>query len=130
MRGPALFVLLAASGCTSAERPASAASADTAPPAGAPPAPPPDSLVLTLADGGTVWYTLARDARAQDGTPCVERTLEIRRGSERVAVPLLYTRDVPSAPNDTTLEARLYLDCTPRDRYRIDLRTGQPTPIR
>ena len=90
----------------------------------------PDSLALTLSDGATVWYTMQRDARAADGTQCVERTLEIRRDGNRIAVPLLYTRDVPVELNDTTLEARVYLGCTPGDRYRIDSRTGLPTPVR
>jgi hypothetical protein len=86
--------------------------------------------VLTLPNGATAWYTLAREARAADGTPCVERGLEIRRGGTRVAVPLLYTRDIPTAADDSTLEARLYLNCAPGDRYRVNTRTGQPTPVR
>ena len=94
------------------------------------PTPEPDSLALTLSDGASVWYTLAREARAADGTECIERTLEIRREGNRIAVPLLYTRDVPVETSDTTLEARIYRDCAPGDRYRIDSRTGQPTPIR
>ena len=121
----ALLVLAAA--CADRPEPdAPAAAGDSAQAA----PPPPDSLVLELSDGSTVWYTMARDARAADGTNCIERTLEIRRGGNRIAVPLLYTRDVPVEVNDTTLEARVYLGCTPGDRYRIDSRTGLPTPIR
>ena len=116
----------AALACSPAERPAALA-ADSAAPAAAAPA---ESLVLTLPSGATVWYTLARDARAADGTPCVERGLEVRRGGARVAVPLLYTRDIPTAADDSTLEARLYLHCAPVDRYRVNIRTGQPTPVR
>jgi hypothetical protein len=121
-----LCVFAAALACSPGDRPA-AAPADSAPPAAAAPA---DSLVLTLRDGATVWYTLARDASAADGTPCVERGLEIRRGGTRVAVPLLYTRDIPSAADDSTLEARLYLHCAPGGRYRVNTRTGRPTPVR
>jgi len=118
--------LAAALACSPADRPA-AAPAEPAPAAAAAPA---DSLVLRLQNGATVWYTLARDARAADGTPCVERGLEIRRGGTRVAVPLLYTRDIPTAADDSTLEARLYLHCAPGDRYRVNSRTGRPTPVR
>jgi hypothetical protein len=118
--------LAAALACSPADRPA------VVPPDSAGPAPaaPADSLVLTLPIGATVWYTLARDARAADGTSCVERGLEVRHGGTRVAVPLLYTRDIPTAAGDSTIEARLYLNCAPGDRYRVNTRTGQPTPIR
>jgi hypothetical protein len=114
--------------CSRADQPGVAGSADSA--VSPVPAGPADSLVLALAHGGTVWYTLARDARAEDGTPCVERALEIRDGSRRVAVPLLYTRDIPIAAGDSMIEARLYLNCAPGARYRVSTRTGQPTPIR
>lgn len=91
---------------------------------------PADSLLLEAA-GGTVWHTLSREATSPAGERCLERTLEIRRpGAPPVRVPLLYTRDVPRIIDDSTLEARVYLDCTPGDRYRIDMRTGQPTRIR
>ncbi|HEU4828799.1 MAG TPA: hypothetical protein VFT04_06360 [Gemmatimonadales bacterium] len=95
-----------------------------------PPPAPADSLVLAVG-GATVWHTLSRGDTNPAGEPCLERTLEIRRdGAPPVRVPLLYTRDVPRIIDDSTLEARVYLDCTPGDRYRIDMRTGQPTPIR
>lgn len=124
---PSVVLLLLASACTGRPEPdAPAAARDSAQAA----PPPPDSLVLELSDGSTVWYTMGREARAADGTDCIERTLEIRRGGNRIAVPLLYTRDVPVEVNDTTLEARVYLGCSPGDRYRIDSRTGLPTPIR
>ena len=90
---------------------------------------PADSLALQLPDGG-IWYTLSRDSHAPDGSPCTERTLEIRRRGDTVAVPLLYTRDLPELLDDSTASARLYRDCSPGDRYRIDLRSGQPTPVR
>lgn len=96
----------------------------------APDAPPADSLVLEAA-GLSVWHTLSREATGSGGERCLERTLEIRRnGAAAVRVPLLYTRDVPRLIDDSTLEARVYRDCAPGDRYRIDLRTGQPTPVR
>ena len=119
-----------ASACARADEPAAAVSADSTAAPASNRARPADSLVLSLADGGTVWYTLARDARAEDGTPCVERGLEIRDGRRRVAVPLLYTRDLPVAAGDSMIEARLYLNCAPGARYRVSTRTGQPTPIR
>ena len=96
----------------------------------APEAPPGDSLVLEAA-GLSVWHTLSRQATGSGGERCLERTLEIRRdGAPPVRVPLLYTRDVPRLIDDSTLEARVYRDCAPGDRYRIDARTGQPTPVR
>ncbi len=133
-RAAPLAALTAVLACTAGDRPA-AAPADASGPAAAPvevtaPTAAADSLVLTLRDGGTVWYTHARAGRAADGTACVERGLEIRRGTARVAVPLLYTRDIPAALGDSAIVARLYLDCAPGDRYRVNTRTGQPTPIR
>src|SRR5690606_33091746 len=91
---------------------------------------PPDSLILRI-PGATVWHTLSREAMDSSGGACLERTLEIRPDAGRpVRVPLLYTRDVPVVVDDSTLEARVYRDCRPGDRYRVDLRTGQPTPVR
>lgn len=91
---------------------------------------PPDELALEL-PGASVWHTSSREAIGPSGERCLERTLEIRReGAPPVRVPLLYTRDVPRVIDDSTLEARVYLNCTPGDRYRIDTRTGQPTPVR
>ena len=91
---------------------------------------PPDELALEL-PGASVWHTSSREATDSSGERCLERTLEIRReGAPPVRVPLLYTRDVPRVIDDSTLEARVYLNCTPGDRYRIDTRTGQPTPVR
>lgn len=89
-----------------------------------------DSLVLTTPGGAEVWYTLVREARGSDGASCTERGLEIRRDGARLLVPLLYTRDSPQLFDDTTITARLYRDCVPGDRYRVSLRTAQPTPIR
>lgn len=97
-------------------------------PAAAAPAAPPDSLALTAPGGAEVWYTLARPGKAADGTPCVDRALEIRRGETRIPVPLLYTGIPPELVNDTTLRARLSNQCAPGDRYLVNLTTGRPTP--
>ena len=91
---------------------------------------PPDSLVATGPHGVEIWFTLARSDRGTDGTRCVDRTIEIRLGGNHIPVPLLYTEEAPRFVNDTTLEAVLYRACRPLDRYHVDLRTGQPTPVR
>lgn len=91
---------------------------------------PPDSLVATGPQGVEIWFTLARTDRGTDGTRCVDRAVEIRTGGNHIPVPLLYTEEAPRFVNDTTLEAVLYRACRPLDRYRVDLRTGQPTPVR
>lgn len=91
---------------------------------------PADSLAAAGPHDLEVWFTLARDDQAADGHHCTDRTLEIRRGLSRIAVPLLYTGEAPRIVNDTTLEAVLYRGCRPLARYRVDTRTGQPTPMR
>jgi len=87
---------------------------------------PPDSLAIRLPSGTEVWYTLAREDHDSTGAICLERILEIRTKSRKIPVPLLYTRDVPRAINDSTVSARVWNRCTPGDEYRVDLRTGQP----
>ena len=113
--------LLAAAmlGCGGGDRtpPKARASADSVPA---------DSLVLTAPGGVQVWFTLARRAASPDGVPCVDRTIEIRRGDTRVKVPLLYTGTAPELVNDSTLRARLSNQCQPGDAYLVDLRTGRP----
>ncbi|HUF34374.1 MAG TPA: hypothetical protein VMN37_00405 [Gemmatimonadales bacterium] len=94
------------------------------------PAAPADSLALLAPGGVEVWYTLARTGRAADGTPCVDRGIEIRRGDTRIPVPLLYTGTPPELVDDTTVRARLSNQCAPGDRYLVNLRTGRPTPER
>lgn len=91
---------------------------------------PRDSLAASGPNGLEVWFTLSRDDEATDGQHCTDRTLEIRRDTSRIAVPLLYTGEAPRIVNDTTLEAVLYRACRPIARYRVDTRTGQPTPLR
>jgi hypothetical protein len=106
-------------GCGGGDRtpPMAQASADSVPA---------DSLVLTAPGGVQVWFTLARRATSPDGVPCVDRTIEIRRGDTRVKVPLLYTGTPPELVNDSTLRARLSNQCQPGDAYLVDLRTGRP----
>ena len=87
---------------------------------------PPDSLALRTPGGVELWFTLAREDRDGAGRVCVERGLEIREGTRRTPVPLLYTRDVPRAVNDSTVSARLWTACAAGPEYRVNLRTGQP----
>lgn len=87
---------------------------------------PPDSLALRTAGGAELWFTLAREDRDSAGTQCVERGLEIRHGTRRTPVPLLYTRDLPRVVNDSTISARLWTACAAGPEYRVNLRTGQP----
>jgi hypothetical protein len=89
-----------------------------------------DSLVLTAGGGAEVWLSLARAAKGADGTGCVERGLEIRRGGKRVKVPLLYTGSPPVLLNDTTIRAVLWNHCAPGEPYLVDLRSGRPIPER
>ena len=91
---------------------------------------PKDSLALAAPGGVEFWYTLARPGRAADGTPCMDRTLEIRRGGGRIPVPLLYTGTPLELVDDSTIRARLSNQCVPGDRYLVNLRTGRPTPER
>lgn len=86
----------------------------------------PDSLALTAPGGVEVWYTLARPNTAADGSRCVDRALEIRRGETRVPVPLLYTGTSPELVNDSTIRARLSDRCAPGDVYLVDLKSGRP----
>ena len=107
-------------GCGRGDRPPpkAPASADSVPPA--------DSLVLRAPGGVEVGFTLARHATSPNGVPCVDRTIEIRRGDTRVKVPLLYTGTPPELVNDSTLRARLSNQCQPGDAYLVDLRSGRP----
>ena len=106
--------------------------ADPPPPSAAtlPGQPAADSLALTAPGGVEVWYTMARPGTAADGTPCVDRALEIRRGDTRIPVPLLYTGTAPELVDDSTMRARLSSRCAPGDSYLVSLRTGRPTPER
>ena len=121
-RGVVVAVVAAViAGCGGGEGRPPAESAETAQPP-----PPADSLVATAPGGVEVWFTLAGEGRAADGTTCTDRTLEIRHGDRRVPVPLLYTGTAPEIVNDTTMRARLSNRCAPGDAYLVDLRTGRP----
>jgi hypothetical protein len=88
-------------------------------------APPADSLVATGPGGAEIWFTLARTDSGDAGR-CIARAVEIRRGSARKPVPLLYTVWAPEILNDTTFRARLADHCRPGDAYLVDFRTGRP----
>jgi hypothetical protein len=85
-----------------------------------------DSLVATSKDGVEVWFTLTRVGLAPDGTACVERGLEIRRGDTRIRVPLLYTGAAPVLLDQSTMRAELWNHCRPVGTYLVDLRSGRP----
>ena len=121
-RDAALALVLIGCGGESGRPPAAARGAEGQTPA--------DSLALAAPGGTEVWYTLARPGRAADGTACVDRALEIRRGEARIKVPLLYTGTPPVLVNDTTMRARLSKACMPADTYLVSLTTGRPTPER
>ena len=87
---------------------------------------PADSLVLTAPGDVEVWLTLSREATAADGTRCVDRAIEIRRGGTRIQGPLLYTGSALERVNDSTIRARLSNQCVPGDAYLVNLRSGRP----
>jgi hypothetical protein len=89
-----------------------------------------DSLVATAPGGVEIWFTLSREGKAADGTRCIDRAIEIRRGGTRIQVPLLYTGTAPELVNDSTIRARLSNQCVPGDVYLVDLRSGRPVPER
>lgn len=120
------LLLLACAG--PAAKPAADSAATTA--AGPPAAPKlADSLALTAPGGAELWFTDARAATGANGTPCVERVMELRRDGARTPIPLLYTAETPRLLNDSTAEAHIYLNCVPGNLYRINLRTGHPTYV-
>jgi hypothetical protein len=104
--------------CEKADRPASDRGESSA-------AEPADSFALR-SNEVEIWYTLARPSSGTDGSRCVERGLEIRRGGKRIPVPLLYTGESPTLIDDSTLRATLWTDCRPTEVYRVDLRNGRP----
>ena len=119
----ALLVAAVLGGLACAERPARAAAGTTSTSdTGAIPS---DSLATTIGDSTEIWFTLTRHDSGAAGA-CTERALEIRRGTTRTPVPLLYTGAPPEVLDDSTLRARLWNNCTPGDTYLVDLRTGQP----
>jgi hypothetical protein len=122
MRGGLALLAVALSAChdSSQQRVADTA---TAPPSA-------DSLVITLADSTDVWFVAGREDTSASGEICSERLIELRRGDRRIPVPLLYTRSIPQAINDSTLRAALYRHCEVQAWYRVDTRTGLPKPER
>jgi len=88
-----------------------------------------DSLVLTAPGGVTVWLTEGRRGNDSTGTSCFERTIEVRRDSVRLKVPLLYTLSAPTLLDDSTIRAELSLDCRPGAGYRVGFRDGMPHKI-
>ena len=86
----------------------------------------PDSLVLTLAGGNTIWLSTGRRGADSTGKECVERSVEVRRASYRFKVPLLYTIKAPVPLDDTSFRAELYRDCARMASYRVLLKDGMP----
>jgi hypothetical protein len=89
---------------------------------------PKDSLALTAPGGVEVWYIGARAGRDSSGATCIERAMEIRRDGTTTLIPLLYTGEVPTLANDSTLRTNLWLNCRPMRLYEVNLRTGRPVP--
>ena len=91
---------------------------------------PPDSLAMVHPAGVEIWFREGRYAKSLDGqTDCYERTLEIRRGTIRHRVPLLYTLAAPIIIDDTSVKAVVYRNCQPQDPYQVSLNTGRPIPM-
>jgi hypothetical protein len=120
---PAVFIGLLFTGCKPGHR---AAAPDRPSPPDHAADTPSDSLVLATSRGVEVWYSFARASRAADGSPCLERGLEIRRDGRRMQVPLLYTGEAPTLLNDSTMRAILWTNCRPGSVYLVDLRNGRP----
>ena len=55
--------------------------------------------------------------------------MEIRSGLDTLPVPLLYTGAIPKLINDSTIRARIWLNCRPGNTYDVDLRTGFPNVV-
>lgn len=91
--------------------------------------PPPDTLVLTAPGGTTVWLSEGRPAVSATGENCLERTIEIRKDSSRLKVPLLYTVTMPVLIDDTTIQALLAEHCQATRPYRVNLKTARPSPM-
>jgi len=79
--------------------------------------------------GVEIWFMAGRHARDSSGFECYERTLEIRDSAGRRRVPLLYTLDAPTRLDDSSVQAQVFSQCQPGQRYRVNLRTGLPTPL-
>ena len=124
-----LLLAVVAAGCSGERRDGEKAALEADAAAAARPVPP-DSLALSLGECTGIWFTIAREATAEDGSSCLERGLEIRDSSGTRLVPLLYTGEPPIVVDDSTVQVHLFRDCRPDALYRVNLRTGQPTPVR
>jgi hypothetical protein len=118
--GAAALVLLAGCGARGEPAPGALPEVDQGPPQLT------DTLVLTLPGGNSVWLAEGRRARDSVGTPCFERSVEIRRDSARLKVPLLFTGSMPTRLDDTTVRAELYRDCRLSAVYKVGVRDGLP----
>ena len=130
-RHSTLLALVAASaGCGSAKPKPESRSPDTLAQPAASSRSLPDSLALAIPGGAEVWFTGSRTATDSAGQPCVERVMEIRRpDGTRTPIPLLYTGAAPVLRNDSTIRARIWLNCRPGNTYDVNLRTGHPTRV-
>lgn len=90
----------------------------------------PDSLALVAPGGTEVWFSGARIGTDSLGGTCTERGLVIVRGDSRILVPLLMTGVPPTLVDDSTIRARIWLNCRPGNTYDVNLRTGTPTRIK
>ncbi len=120
MKGWLAGVLVVA-GCHSADR-----SAAIIPPSAAVVL---DSMILAVPGGRTVWLAEGREARDSAGTPCVERSVEIRTDSGRLKVPLLFVRRGPTVLDREHLRAELSRNCRVMAIYSVDLATGRPVKL-
>lgn len=125
--GRVVFVAVVAGCGGGAER--EAVQADVPAPSGNPTTALVDSLALTAPGGAEVWFTDGRVAQDSLGATCRERAMEIRTPHDTVPVPLLYTGEVPTLENDSTLRARVWLNCQARALYLVNIHTGRPSLV-
>jgi hypothetical protein len=123
VRTGAALVLLAGCGARGEPAPGALPEVDQGPPKLT------DTLVLAMPGGAGVWLAEGRRARDSAGTPCVERSVEIRRDSVKLKVPLMFTAAIPTRLDDTTIRAELYQDCRPSAAYSVGVRDGLPHRI-
>lgn len=90
----------------------------------------PDSLALTTSDGTRVLFSGARVGTDSLGGSCIERGLVLEREGTRKIVPLLMTGMTPTVINDSTIQARIWLNCRPGNTYQVNLRTATPTRVK
>jgi hypothetical protein len=122
----ALVLLLA--GCQRPATPAPPSNATAGASAPAVDSFPPDTHILDLDDGTEVWLTVGRVGQGPNGTTCLERGVQLRRGPLKMPVPLLYTSKLPVVLNGKIV-ASLSTNCVSGDDYAIDPKTAQPTKL-